>query len=372
MARADNDSGSLRFSRRESGRVVAALLLSLLAHLSAWSGYETGKKAGLWEKMHVPAWLQLPAKKYALQAQIAHNSEPDIFVDVSHADADAPVRPKYYSNKNSRAANPEAGVADVPRINGTQTVVPKTEDVRRPVSQPKEVPTPEEVPKPEDTPKPASKPSDTPKTETVAKKTENVPQLPKLQPSVPPQLESMPLPHLAQAEIPEPPQTLGDLDPMKPRKKPQEAPFTPPPPQPERPRTLRQALAQRDQVPGPQAQQDGGVARRALWASLGVKATPVGDYDRAIIESVTQRWYDLLDSRLFAQDRSGKVMLRFKLKYDGTIIEMHTLENTVGELLGYLCQEAIEEAAPFAAWPPDMVRMIGANYREITFTFYYY
>ena len=51
---------------------------------------------------------------------------------------------------------------------------------------------------------------------------------------------------------------------------------------------------------------------------------------------------------------------------------MQTLENTVGELLGYLCQEAIEEAAPFAKWPPDMVRMIGANYREITFTFYYY
>src|ERR1019366_6967763 len=137
-------------------------------------------------------------------------------------------------------------------------------------------------------------------------------------------------------------------------------------------RPLRRALAQRDQVPGPQAQQDGGVARRALWSSLDVKATPFGDYDRAIIESVTQRWYDLLDSRRFAQDRSGKVMLRFKLKYDGTIIEMHTLENTVGELLGYLCQEAIEEAAPFAAWPPDMVRMIGANYREITFTFYYY
>ena len=64
--------------------------------------------------------------------------------------------------------------------------------------------------------------------------------------------------------------------------------------------------------------------------------------------------------------------MRFKLKSDGTVIEMETLENTVGELLGYLCQEAIEEAAPFAKWPPDMVRMIGANYREVTFTFYYY
>ena len=30
------------------------------------------------------------------------------------------------------------------------------------------------------------------------------------------------------------------------------------------------------------------------------------------------------------------------------------------------------QAAPFGKWPPDMARMIGANYREITFTFYYY
>ena len=65
-------------------------------------------------------------------------------------------------------------------------------------------------------------------------------------------------------------------------------------------------------------------------------------------------------------------MLQFKLKPDGSVIEMQTTDNSVGELLGYLCQEAIEEAAPFAKWPPDMVRMIGANYREITFTFYYY
>ena len=33
---------------------------------------------------------------------------------------------------------------------------------------------------------------------------------------------------------------------------------------------------------------------------------------------------------------------------------------------------AIEEAAPFAPWPGEMRRTIGANYREITFTFLYY
>lgn len=349
MARAHDESGSLRFSRGERARMMAALLLSLVVHFSAWSGYEAGKKHGWWEKIHAPAWLHRAAKQFPLQAQFAHNNEPVIFVDVSHADVDAPVRTKYYSNKNSRAANPDEASSNVPKISGTQTDVPKTEAVPRPVKPP------DDVPKTDAAPKPVKPPEDTPKTEAA-------PHLSNLQPTMPP-----PQPKLAQ---PEPPETPGESDPPKPKKNPAAPPSIQP--MPERPRTLKQALAQRDQLPGQQMQQAGGVARRATWSSLDAKATPFGEYDRAIVEAVSQRWYDLLDSRRFAQDRSGKVILRFKLKPDGTIIEMQTIENTVGELLGYLCHEAIEEAAPFAKWPPDMVRMIGANYREITFTFYYY
>ena len=46
--------------------------------------------------------------------------------------------------------------------------------------------------------------------------------------------------------------------------------------------------------------------------------------------------------------------------------------STVGDLFAYLCRDAIENAAPFGQWPSDMRRMVGANFREITFTFYYY
>ena len=71
-------------------------------------------------------------------------------------------------------------------------------------------------------------------------------------------------------------------------------------------------------------------------------------------------------------DRTGKVMLQFHLNYDGTITDMSVLQNTVGDLLGYVCQKAISDPAPFARWPTDMRQMVGENYREITFTFYYY
>jgi len=365
MARGQEDFSSLRFSRAEIARLVAAMLLSVLLHLAIWGGYHTGEKEGWWQKWHAPAWLHLTSKKHSLQAQIAHNEEPTIFVDVSHADSDTPQRTKFYSNKSSQAANPDVADANVPRIEGRQTDVPKTENVPRPVKA--SAASPEQPAK--ETPTESS--AETKKTAPTDKpKIDNVPELAKLQPSMPP--PSL----LSQAtEPPDAPPTPGETD-LRPKHMPSPAPTTPTASGSTatlaRPRTLRQALAQRDQLPGEKMQQEGGVARHANWATLDVKNTPFGDYDSAIVQAVSQRWYDLLDSRRFAQDRSGKVILRFKLKPDGSIIEMQTLENTVGELLGYLCQEAIEEAAPFAKWPSDMAREVGTNSRDITFTFYYY
>ena len=51
---------------------------------------------------------------------------------------------------------------------------------------------------------------------------------------------------------------------------------------------------------------------------------------------------------------------------------MVVMQNTVGDLLGYVCQKAVMDPAPYAQWPTDMRAMVGLDYREITFTFYYY
>ena len=118
-------------------------------------------------------------------------------------------------------------------------------------------------------------------------------------------------------------------------------------------------------------QQAGGVSRHALWSSLDAKATPFGDYDRAIIEAVTQRWYDLLDNLSAEGYRHGRVMVKFRLNYDGTISDMQTMENTVGDLLSLLCVKAVQEPAPFEKWPREMRLMVDRDYRELTFTFYY-
>ncbi|MDR3457769.1 MAG: hypothetical protein P4N60_10015 [Verrucomicrobiae bacterium] len=318
---------SLRPSRLEMSRLTMALLISLLLHLGTWGGYQFGKKLGWWQRLHAPAWVQKLEKKITpVPVAKKDNEPPVVFVDVSHAEPEPPKKTKYYSNKNSQAANPDASKdTGQPKLDGKQKDVPKTEDV---------------------------------------------PTLPKLQPTAPPQ---QPAPETKPAEETHPhdPMSLGDLKlskPVEPKTADQKSD------QPvQRPRTLKEAQAQQQQqLPGQKLQQEGGVRRQRIWSSLDAKATAFGDYDRAIVDAVTTRWYDLLDSRRFAMDRTGKVIVHFKLKFNGSVEELQIQQNTVGELLGYVCEESVQEAAPFGKWPSDMRREIGANYRDISFTFYYY
>ncbi len=304
---------SLRLSSPEIRRLGLVLALSLAVHLLGWGGYAAGKDFGWWQQLHWPAWLPRLAIMKIMPAPAPQNNEAQLtFVEVAQPAAEVPQNTKYYSSQNSRAADLTKGNKEVPQLNGKQTEVVKTENAPRPDFN-------------------------------------------KLQPATPapPQQKSQP------ATRP------GDLTLGKPENSQQ--------PEPERPRTIKQALAQQShQLPGQQMKQDGGMHRAALVPSLDVKATPFGAYDAAFIAAVTQRWYDLLDSRQFAMDRSGKVTLRFHLNYDGSIADMTVLENTVGDVLGYVCQKAVTDPAPFSPWPSEMRRLIGENYREITFTFYYY
>jgi hypothetical protein len=122
---------------------------------------------------------------------------------------------------------------------------------------------------------------------------------------------------------------------------------------------------------GEKMNQEGGVSRRHEMASLDTKATPFGAYDAALIEAISQRWYTLLDERDYASDSRGKVVLQFVLHYDGRVTDMNMSDNNAGEVLGLICQKAVLDPAPFAAWPSDMRRTLG-DVRHIQFTFFYY
>ncbi len=313
MTVAGTQLNSLRLSGLENRRLALALALSLAAHLLTWGGYEAGKDFGWWRVWHWPTWLQRLTQKMETVPVPVVNYEPPLeFVTVENPSTEAPQNAKYYSDRNSRAANPDADQdTDKPKLNGKQTDVPKAEDVPR---------------------------LDFNKLQPA----------PKSQPETQPQLAM----------------NAGDLTLGKPQDlQPQEQP---------RPRTLQQALAQKaNRLPGVQMRQEGGAHQHALAPSFDVKLTGFGEYDARFYEAVCQRWFDLLDSQSFAQDRTGKVTLRFRLNYDGSISDMRFAENTVGDLLGYVCEKAVTDAEPFERFPSDMRLKLG-NYADVQFTFYYY
>ena len=70
-------------------------------------------------------------------------------------------------------------------------------------------------------------------------------------------------------------------------------------------------------------------------------------------------------------ENGGKVVVHFSIHYDGTVTGVNIAENTTGaEVLGYVCVKAIEDPAPFEAWPSDMRHEIARGVFDVRFTFY--
>jgi outer membrane biosynthesis protein TonB len=249
-----------------------------------------------------------------------------MFVDVSPAQATAepPKDAKFYSDKNSQAANPQADQeANIPKITGKQTDIVKTEDV------PPEKFTP-------------------------------------LQPSPPTQPAQE-----EQAEI-KPKTTLppGDITLAKPDENPKKGEGEEPRARPRRLAEV-QKKAQDNQLPGEKMKQEGGVRRTLAITSVDAKVTPYGDYDKTLIDMIADCWYGLLRAQEYASDYRGKVVLQFHLHSDGRITDMAITENTAGTVPGYICQTAVDKPNPYPHFPADMRRVVGET-RSIQFTFYYY
>lgn len=261
---------------------------------------------------------------------------PMVFVEVDPAQAtpEPPKETKNYSTHNSIAANPEPKNLDVPKIDGTQKHVQRTTDNDKP--QPKPLQPAPLAPKIEE-PKPAE---------------------PAPPPPAPPKIE------------------VGDLAMVKPETKPLQPDKTEvksekPPEKPrKKPTRIAEVLAANPALAGAKMQQDGGVQQRA-HIRLDAKGSPFGNYDSVFVSIVQERWYALLDNNRFMLDRRGKVALAFRLHYDGRITRLETDENTVGDVLSVLCQKSILDPAPFPKWPAEMRQIVGTDYRDVKFTFYY-
>ncbi|HWX18939.1 MAG TPA: hypothetical protein VN578_03430 [Candidatus Binatia bacterium] len=331
MAVADKQKSSLRLERAESLHLALALAISLACHGVVGGGYYLGKRLNWWDVAHWPAWLQ----KARILAQVFQKKAPPpapqpqevplVFLEVSPAQAatEPPKEAKFYSDKNSRAANPDADKeTDIPKITGTQQEMAKTENVPRPKFSPLQPTAPaDQAPKEQEEmkAKPALEPGDL---------------------------------------------TLTKPDPT-PKKDEGEAPHA-------RPRTIQEARARMpdEHLAGQKMKQEGGVRHRLELASLDAKATAFGAYDYSLIEAIQQCWYNLLDAQQYASDYRGKVVLQFRLHQDGRISDLTVTENTAGSVPGWICRTAVDKPNPYRPFPGDMRRVVGET-RDIQFTFFY-
>ena len=297
--------GSLRLDQVELSRLAWAFGISLAIHLLCFGTYELGKKLNVWQAMHLPAWLQRARILASAPREKAKPPVPQeaplVFIDVNPeaATAVAPKNARFYSNKNSEAANPNADKdTDIPQITGNQTEMAKTEDVHRS-------------------------------------------QFDKLQPAFSARDQA------AEQSKPASPTPPGDLVMAKPdaRLRPDTGTA-----EESRPRTIKEAMLRqhRNQLVGERMK-----------------------HDAEFIEAVQSRWYDLLDNMSYDGYRRGKVVVEFRLNYNGYITDMKVLDENVGLSLSLMCQKAVSDPAPYDKWPREMRLMVDKDYRDITFTFYY-
>ena len=97
-----------------------------------------------------------------------------------------------------------------------------------------------------------------------------------------------------------------------------------------------------------------------------------GEYDERIIAAV-QACAGMIfwTTQGVSMERTGKVVIDFRLNYDGSISEIKQVESSVSGVQEFLCEKAITDPAPFERWPIEMRRKLEADSIPVQFTFYY-
>lgn len=326
--------------------LVVALLCSILLHLQLY--FLSWLLPEMLRRGWIPEWLKPVAvaiqpafpKPEANRAQAPREQEIEIplqFVEVDPAlvTPDAPKQARFTSTANTLAANPnppqQASPQAKPRVDGRRPDTLKTFDTTRPVK-----PTPVAPPKVL---------KDEEAREAVQPKPKGGKQAGELE----------------QAKTA--PQAAPDSDQQA-----REAQM----PAPKRYKSLAQARAEKGIVVGERMKQEGGVPRVAADASFDVKASQFGEYSSRLTAAVQARWYYLLEEQHFALERTGKVVVTFRLHPDGTVSRIKTVSSSVGEIQSTWCELAIEQPAPYGRWPSQLLHEIGADPITVTFTFNYY
>ena len=77
------------------------------------------------------------------------------------------------------------------------------------------------------------------------------------------------------------------------------------------------------------------------------------------------------DREAFAQLPAGQVVVQFDLSETGQVSSPKILENTLNQAVGQVYLRAVQNGAPYKAWPAGVRAAFGSGSRRVKVTFYY-
>jgi hypothetical protein len=99
------------------------------------------------------------------------------------------------------------------------------------------------------------------------------------------------------------------------------------------------------------------------------RRTPFQAYDDKVTGAIQKRWLDMVP--LLPRQPGGRVVLDFKITYDGRVEDLKVTETTVPDNYVDTCRKAVLDSVPYDRWPAEMRRLVGSSYRYVTMRFYY-
>jgi len=109
---------------------------------------------------------------------------------------------------------------------------------------------------------------------------------------------------------------------------------------------------------------------RAGAISLDARFSTYGDYAQRLLEAVQASWWGILSRTRLDEFAAGTVVIRFRLKSDGTVPEAEVVSSSVPLLATLACKDAVRLPAPYDVWRSDMVSLLGED-ETLTITFHY-
>jgi hypothetical protein len=94
-------------------------------------------------------------------------------------------------------------------------------------------------------------------------------------------------------------------------------------------------------------------------------------YDEVVLNAIQNRWYNLLDNQPRYGLLTGNVVVSCRLHVNGVVSDVVVMENTCEDIAALMCQKAILDPSPYQAWPEQMQKMIGKDYRTLKLNFSY-